>query len=301
MPLVVIKTDPRAREKPCIRCGYSLRKVTDSPHCPECGLSVWLSLNNNDALDASNPAWLRGMAVALCVIAASGLLAFAALLPATADAYRVMQYRQDRMRALRQAAKLSDDDPNKWTAIMAVRPPRPNYDLLRISEILGAAALGASLAGLFALTAREGRYPDDLVTYRVLGRLLCGMGGLALLLTILNISRREAPLTGFGQTLSRLTFLLAGTVTWAYLRQIARRAPHKTLARIAAWMTFVPLAGLFYGFIRNGDWLPDPITPLFAIASAPLAVWFALLLKREARLADKHWADETAPAARPSN
>ena len=44
MPLVIIKSDRRAREKPCLRCGYSLRRI-DSTHCPECGLSVWLSLN----------------------------------------------------------------------------------------------------------------------------------------------------------------------------------------------------------------------------------------------------------------
>ena len=65
MPLVMIKSDPRAREKPCIRCGYSLRKVTDSIHCPECGLAVWLSLNNNDTLENSNPDWLRRSALAL--------------------------------------------------------------------------------------------------------------------------------------------------------------------------------------------------------------------------------------------
>src|SRR3954466_6376187 len=68
MPLVMIKSDPRAREKPCLRCGYSLRKI-DATHCPECGLSVWLSLNNNDGLDASRPEWLRRMATALWILA----------------------------------------------------------------------------------------------------------------------------------------------------------------------------------------------------------------------------------------
>src|SRR3954447_26236447 len=71
----MIKSDPRAREKPCIRCGYSLRKVTDSNHCPECGLSVWLSLNQNDTLEMCNPAWIRRMALRV------GLM-FLALLPA---------------------------------------------------------------------------------------------------------------------------------------------------------------------------------------------------------------------------
>ena len=66
MPLVIIKSDRRAREKPCLRCGYSLRRI-DSTHCPECGLSVWLSLNQNDALDFSRPEWLRRMARGLWI------------------------------------------------------------------------------------------------------------------------------------------------------------------------------------------------------------------------------------------
>src|SRR5690242_12457236 len=74
MPLVMIKSDPRAREKPCLRCGHSLRKI-DATHCPDCGLSVWLSLNSNDGLDGSRPEWLRRMAVALWVMAPAQLLA----------------------------------------------------------------------------------------------------------------------------------------------------------------------------------------------------------------------------------
>src|SRR5262245_44297110 len=74
MPPTMIKSDPRAREKPCLRCGYSLRKLLDAKHCPECGLSVWLSLNGNDALDWSNPAWLRKLAVAAGILALAQLL-----------------------------------------------------------------------------------------------------------------------------------------------------------------------------------------------------------------------------------
>ena len=79
MPPVMIKADPRAREKPCIRCGYSLRKLTDSNHGPKCGLATWLSLNQNDTPEMSNPAWLGRMAPGLIVMSVAGLVALAAL------------------------------------------------------------------------------------------------------------------------------------------------------------------------------------------------------------------------------
>src|SRR2546423_5256295 len=72
-----IVNDPKAREKPCLRCGYSLRKLPDARHCPECGLSVWLSLKQGDSLDLSNPAWLRRLATACWVIAAAHAFALA--------------------------------------------------------------------------------------------------------------------------------------------------------------------------------------------------------------------------------
>jgi hypothetical protein len=77
MPLVLIKSDARAREKPCLRCGYSLRKITDSRHCPECGLSVWVSLNQNDSLDWSRPEWLRVISIGAMVMAGAQALGIA--------------------------------------------------------------------------------------------------------------------------------------------------------------------------------------------------------------------------------
>jgi hypothetical protein len=64
-----IVNDPRARDKPCLRCGYSLRKLEEARHCPECGLAVWLSLNGNDSLEFSNPLWLRRQSLACGLLA----------------------------------------------------------------------------------------------------------------------------------------------------------------------------------------------------------------------------------------
>src|SRR3954466_10596677 len=74
MPLVLVKSDPKAREKPCLRCGYSLRKLLDARNCPECGLSVWVSLNSNDSLDWSRPDWLRAIALGALIMAGSQVL-----------------------------------------------------------------------------------------------------------------------------------------------------------------------------------------------------------------------------------
>src|SRR3954447_17612684 len=76
MPVTLVKSDPKAREKPCLRCGYSLRKLLDAKHCPECGLSMWLSLNANDSLDWSNPSWLRRLAFGGIILAPVQILGF---------------------------------------------------------------------------------------------------------------------------------------------------------------------------------------------------------------------------------
>src|SRR3954462_4244389 len=80
MHVTLVKSDPKAREKPCLRCGYSLRKLLDAKHCPECGLSVWLSLNSNDTLDWSNPEWLKKLAAAAWALAAAQVVGFVAYL-----------------------------------------------------------------------------------------------------------------------------------------------------------------------------------------------------------------------------
>jgi hypothetical protein len=293
MPLVMIKSDPRAREKPCIRCGYSLRKVTDSPHCPECGLSVWLSLNNNDTLENSNPDWLRRSALALYLLAATSLLAFAAAVPQAKYNYDVSRFRSERLRALREAEE-TGANPQKLSAIFAARPPRPNVPLQRASQFITiAASVGFGLA-LVLLTSPEGRYPDKLVSYRIFARVLAAAALLAAFLALPTFLRDRDVITLGSLTFSRIVALLALTCATTYLREIARRAPSKRLARLSAWLAILPLVSLFYSFIRNSDWLPDLLPLLYHPAATALFIAFAILLRREARLAEKNWSTETA-------
>jgi hypothetical protein len=287
MPLVMIKSDVRAREKPCLKCGYSLRKI-DSNHCPECGLSVWLSLNQNDTLDMSNPEWLRRMARGLWVLAVASVLAVIACAPASLQTFRTMQYRQRLHQAMLEAA----DDDAKWaTIVRSITRPKPDYQVVRLTALVGAAALVAYEAGLLILTSNENRYPDRLAGLRVGARVIAGAAGLAVLLMFLQILR-PTPL-GFPEWMTRLVAVAGGSLTWEYLRQMARRLPHKTLTRVCAWMTLVPLISLAYSFIRNSDWLPDVIPLVYLPVSAALFVRFAILLRQAARTSDRNWAAET--------
>jgi len=293
MPVVMIKSDPRAREKPCIRCGYSLRKVTDSVHCPECGLSVWLSLNNNDALENSNPDWLRRMALALCLMAAASLLSLAAGLPQAKYNFDQSRWLQERNRALRQAQE-QGLNAQQFRALFAGRP-QPNAPLLRACQLVAIAASVGFCLALALLTTAEGRYPDKLVSYRIFARVLAAASLLAAFLALPSFLRDRDTVTLGSFTFLRIVALLALTCAATYLRDIARRAPNKRLARLSAWLAVLPLVSLFYAFIRNSDWLPDLLPLLYDPAAAALFIAFAILLSREARLAEKNWSAETAP------
>src|SRR3954469_19121949 len=126
MPLVLIKSDPKAREKPCLRCGYSLRKTLDARNCPECGLSVWVSLNQNDSLDWSRPDWLRQIAVGAFVMAGAQLLGM-------------------------------------WMAVLMVMPRL--WGWLASAWVVAAYLLSLGV-GMVLLGLPEKRYPDRLKGYR---------------------------------------------------------------------------------------------------------------------------------------
>jgi hypothetical protein len=289
MPLVIIKSDPRAREKPCIRCGYSLRKVTDANHCPECGLSVWLSLNQNDTLEMSNPEWLRRIAIALLVMAAANLVMLAALVPLTGHLVTLMQYRQAQHEAWR-AYDRYPDDPSKWKQLF--RPyPHPDYARLRIAMLIGAAGFAAYHAGLVILASNEGRYPDKLAASRLGARVVAAVALVPLFLIGLQ-SLKEAP--DFPAWFTRLVAAFSAAITWGILFELARRMPSKRLRRLSGWMTLIPFVSVLYSFIRNSDWPPDVIPLLYFPTAAALFVAFAVHLRRNANTADKNWSAETA-------
>jgi hypothetical protein len=294
MPLTIIKADQRGREKPCLRCGYSLRKITDSNYCPECGLSVWLSLNQNDTLEMCNPDWLRRMAVGLWILAAASVISLAVLTPVTVQAFRTMLFRQRFYAALRQG-RLDEEDPKKAAAAYAaLRPPtRLNFSTIRVIALAGAGAIVIYQAGVILLTSGEGRYPDRLLGFRVGARVVAGLAGLTLVIMLIHGVRLA--LLAPPEWLTRLVMITAAMITFGHLRALAKRVPDQRLARLCGWIMLAPLVSLFYSFIRDSDWPPDFIPLAFFAVAAVVFVRFAMLLRRLAVLADRQWASETAP------
>ena len=71
MPFEMMRPERRARLKPCLRCGYSLRHNNESRNCPECGLAVRISRGGDDTLEMSDPAWLRRQQLAVLACCSS--------------------------------------------------------------------------------------------------------------------------------------------------------------------------------------------------------------------------------------
>jgi hypothetical protein len=270
MPLVMIKSDRRAREKPCLRCCYSLRRLGDATHCPECGLSVWVSLNQNDSLDWSRPEWLRRMVVGLWVMAVAQLVG---LVP------YVMHL-----------VTMFGPEINVWRGWMAA--------FFNAANFCAVGYLIAYHAGLLSLTWPERRYPDRLAGWRIGSWVAAGLAALVAMVLLVRV------LTGqflFESNWLNVVLLVSGIVTLGYLRQIAKRIPNSTLAKVCAWMMLLPAISLLKVFPFCGAWLiyqmlwlGEFLPLLYLPASAVLFVWFALLLKRAAPEAERNWQKETA-------
>src|SRR5688572_11341491 len=184
MPLVLLKADPRARLKPCLRCGYSLRNITDARNCPECGLAIRLSLSGDDALDVSRPEWVRGLSVALAVSVVPHLLVLgvvvAALLEAAVNGRAMFVFRR----------------------ALAPTPP--------VVFAVGACLIVRGIA-LLLLARPEGRVPDVM---RGLRRTLAGFAYAAVVGGVGLFAMAAAGRRGMPLSLVLLLSLAADVVTW---------------------------------------------------------------------------------------
>src|SRR5829696_7119424 len=68
------------RDRPCVRCGYSLMGHDERGRCPECGLPAYWSLRAPDNLSQYPPAWVARMSWATRMLFVTYLGSAAALL-----------------------------------------------------------------------------------------------------------------------------------------------------------------------------------------------------------------------------
>ena len=263
--MIMIQSDVRAREKPCLRCGYSLRKSLDSKYCPECGLSVWLSLNSNDTLDWSHPEWLRKLSLASWILAAAQLCS-------------IVPYAC-------------------WGLSLLI-----NFHWVVPAVYTGGLYLGVYGVGLLVLSTYEGRHPDRWKNYRWSCRsvaVLSFIVAAALLIGGMNL------VTGHLLSLLTKATIIANCIaTWAYYRKLAQRIPRAILARLSGYLALLPILPLlalfkfvpfFAIFAVFEIWNLLELVPLAYIpVTVVLLVWFARLFAKSVKSAEQGWAAETA-------
>ena len=259
MPLVLVKSDPKAREKPCLRCGYSLRKILDARNCPECGLSVWVSLNQNDSLDWSRPEWLRQIALGAFIMAATQVLGI----------------------------------------LMAVLMAVPEMVAWRVTAWVVSTYLLALGAGMILLGATERRYPDKWKGYRWFVVISASVGGLiGLLIAGFSTVGRPILDHWFGLFwIVQIVMLAGAAATLLYLRKLAHRLGSHKLAKVLGWLLLIPLLkfvqafpfwgiSLAYGFCGLGELLPWLYIPI----SLPILIYLAIGFRKAATQAEVNWA-----------
>lgn len=280
MPLVRVHSDPRAREKPCLRCGYSLRRI-ESTHCPECGLSVWRSLNANDELDWSNPLWLSKLVHACRLLAVTQLVGLAAY------AFSNVVYALSILGATTVLAI--------WKHVVGFLP-----------FITTGYEVGLAM-GLILLAAEERRYPDKWKGFKWGCRIVGGLSALLALCTFFAAGTAIVrPRIVFVSTFLHysLTFaIIAGVLAaFAYLRKLAQRVPNSRVAKFCGWILLgpaisllktVPIFAVYIAYDLFG-WLFLLLPLIYLPITAGLLLWFAHAFKRAARASQKGWEAETA-------
>jgi hypothetical protein len=271
--MVMLKSDPRAREKPCLRCGYSLRHIADARHCPECGLSVWLSLSGNDDLEMSNPAWVSRLTLAAAAMALAHGILFG------------------------EAA---------WLLLLPFHRIAPGWGMWYGLPLMLASLLIVSGTGLLIFAIAEGRYPERARGFRTAAKVVGGLSlGIAGLLVFLR-ARGIYPIESL-----YWVFMFAhapGIVAWAYVRHVAQRIPSRRIRQIARVLVIALILSMVWTFTR-GSFLPYMIVlmpwgkSLFAwsafllvypMVGAAASIFLARVLYKASKVAQKNWTSESA-------
>jgi hypothetical protein len=302
-----ILSDPRAREKPCLRCGRSLRQNLDDRYCPDCGLSVWISLNPNDSLEWSKAGWLSTASKGAWILAGSQVLAFLAYASAGVGYLRWVAYSLTEFDDYMDPSMLATTHPTTapefdWSAYYAVTS---------VPVAIGALLVGiyfiANAAGLWLLSADEKRYPDRTRNHRLAARIVSGISALiGLLMISLALPRLQDgwPINLWSSwvvlILCELTFVGAACCAWLILRRVARRAGKGWLAKLCGYLLFLPAIAFAKALPFFAFWifaLLRPLANLLPIVYIPLSIYlfvrFALMLQRAVPEAEKAWASET--------
>lgn len=271
MHIVLVKGDRKAREKPCLRCGYSLRKNFDAKYCPECGLSVWLSLSANDGLDWSSPPWLTRLAIASLVMAVAQLLGLVAYVGLLLAAYG------DWFHALHISAEKVD-----------------------VLSGFGAAYTLLAAVAMLILASNENRHPDRWRRYKWAIRIIAGLGileGIATTMWLLSIPfGLRVEFHHYGVQF----FVLASVIsTLAYLRKLAQRAHNSTLSRLSGFLLLGSALSLLKAvpvvwFILPVQLILTLLPMVFLPMTCGLLVWFAIVFRKSSITAQQGWDSETA-------
>ncbi|MDB5327969.1 MAG: hypothetical protein JWM57_3538 [Phycisphaerales bacterium] len=328
-----ILTDARAREKPCLRCGLSLRKHLDDRYCPDCGLSVWMSLNPNESLDYSNTQWLRKAArgswlmAAIQVIAlAAYLIGFAGMVMPTIHAMQsrpVGLHRPATRPSLRTAgneaasptattgAAAADDELLPWDVDDDSELDAPASAPQTLATALAGLYFIAEAGGLVLMTVHEQRYPDRAKGMRVAARVMAGiavvvgLGMVGLAARWVTTGHGSSPLLAWLFLLVvEITFGGCAFVSWYWLRPIARRAGKSSLAKLCGYLLFLPVLPFLKAAPFLGLWMFYLVSPLLyflPLIYIPLSIYLfarcGRLLTQAIPHAEATWAAESKPVA----
>ncbi len=242
------QSDERARLRPCLRCGYSLRNNLDAKRCPECGLNVWLSLTKNNALNMSNPDWLRRMAIGSLVLAIASVCWGLQL-----TVWVVQCFAYD------------------WGEVLG----SPMMHLRYVLPLIG-------LIGFFGAlwyVPTEGRWPDKHEATRI-GVIV---GVVLFALAVIGFAwfipwRGTWRAMWFGQAISQLAFdaLLIGTLLHAIER--LNRGFHRRLSRWISWVFAAHLLDLVFAIVWGSMMLrPSELLTRYLWVAAPNLFFPAML------------------------